>query len=101
MNIPIYADNANAIAPYGANGTGHMRTVPIAIHGIIIISDKIPADQIIPVAIAILINTIFPADIIQQITRINAAIAVVIQHIARIGGPVQVPKCNQPIRINV
>ena len=99
--MPINANHANRITAQSADGSRDMRTMIVVIIGIIVVIEEIPANQIITITIAIFISAIFPAGIIQQITSFNAAIAVIIQDIGRIGGPVQVPKGDQPIRINI
>ena len=85
LDVPIHPGNANTIAADAANGAANMGAMAIIIIGIIVIIDEIPADQIIGIAIAILISAIFPARITQKIAGINTAIAVVIQHIGSIG----------------
>ena len=101
LDIPIHPGNANTISAHGANGAGHMRAMAIIVKWIIVIIDEIPPDQIIAIAIAILIGAIFPTPVIQQIASINAAIAVVIHHIGSIGRAVQIAESDQAVRVNI
>ena len=101
LNGPVHTGHAHAITTHGANRAGHMRTMAMIIKWVIVIIGKIPADQIVTIAIAIIIQAIFPTPVIQQITSINAAIAIVIHHIGSIGGAIQIAEGDQAISINI
>ena len=73
----------------------------VVIEGIIVVIGEIPADQIILVAIAILVIAIGPAGILQQVAGIDAAIAVLISDKGAIGGVVQITEGDQPIGIDI
>ena len=94
LDVPIHPGNANTIAADAANGAANMGAMAIIIIGVIVIIDEIPTDQIIAIAIAILICAIFPTPVIQQIASINTAIAVVIHHIGSIGRTVQIAESD-------
>ncbi len=101
LDIPVHTGNADTVVAHGADGTGDMGAVAAAVQRIVVVGKEIPANQIINAAIAILIDAIFPADIVQQIAGIDIAIAVEIGNGMAVGAMIEIAESDQAVAIGI
>ena len=73
----------------------------IAIHGIIVVVDKIPANQIVDAAVSVIVDAVFPAGVVQQIAGIDAAVGVDVAYGTSICDIVEIAEGDQRIAIGI
>ena len=69
LHGPVHAGHAQRVVANGADGAYNVRAVAIAIHGIIVVVDEIPANQIVDAAVSVIVDAVFPAGVVQKDRR--------------------------------
>ena len=78
-----------------------MGSVALVVHRVVVVVDEVPADQVIAIAVGVLIEAIFPARVVQQVAGIDAPVGVDVRDEAGVAGVVQVTEGDRIIAVTV
>ena len=78
-----------------------MCSVPMVVNGIVVVIQKIPADQVVSQTIAVLVRAVLPGRVGQQVSGVNESVAVAVRDMRRISWLIQIDKRNQTVGVSV
>src|SRR5262249_19779793 len=100
-HLPVDADDAGAVVSRRADGAGDVGAVAVVVEGVVVVVDEVPADQVVLVAVAVLIDAVGPARVGQQVAGIDVTIAVQVAGLAGVGGHVEVAEGLDAVAVGV
>src|SRR5262249_48075979 len=73
--LPGHADDAAAVVADGPDGAGDVRPVDVVVHGVVVVVGEVPADQVVLVAVVVVIDPVLPAAaVVEQVAAVDAAV---------------------------
>src|SRR5262249_53555584 len=90
LHEPVDARDADTVVAGGPDGAGDVRAVAVVVHRVVVVIDEVPADQVVHVAVAVVIDAVRPPGIGEEVAGVDVTGAVEVTGLAGVGGQVEV-----------
>src|SRR5262249_44576438 len=109
LHFPVHAGDADAVVALGPDDAGDVGAVVVVVRGVVVVLDEVPADDVVDVAIAVLVGARRPAagavGLVrkEEVASVDAAVVVEVGDLAHalVARVVEVAEGDQAVAVGV